>query len=109
VTGPPGRLQHARDAGPGCVVAGHRALRRPRRGRRISIALASVMLLGGVVWWVGRGEPATDETGRAPAAAGTTSAPAGAEEVVWGPTAIERRAAKILAAELSLEELAGQL
>ncbi len=65
-------------------------------------------MVAGGLWWAARGE-SVDEPTTPIAAAATTSAPTIKKALGWAPSQMERDAAKTLADELSLEDLAGQL
>ncbi|MEO6604435.1 MAG: glycoside hydrolase family 3 N-terminal domain-containing protein, partial [Aeromicrobium sp.] len=78
--------------------------------RNVSVAMSAVIVGGAAVWWMGRADPVDDVLEETTSAvASTTSAPASKKSLSWAPTTIEGEAAKTLADDLSLEELAGQL
>lgn len=89
--------------------ASHRAPRRSRWRRPVSAVLSIVLVVGAGVWWFGRGDSVDLPDTTTSAASSTTSAPASKKALGWAPTAIERSAAKTLADDLSIEDLAGQL
>lgn len=88
-------------------MGSHQAHRTSQLKRNLGLVLSVLLIGSAAVWWSGRDSPRQPE--QTPAAAATTSAPASKKALGWVPTEMERRAAKTLADNLSLEELAGQL
>ncbi len=87
----------------------HRAARVSHGRRNLSIALSAVLIGGAAVWWISRADPIETPAAATSAAVRTTSPPTTKKAMHWSPTAIEIEAAKTLAGDLSLEDLAGQL
>jgi beta-N-acetylhexosaminidase len=72
------------------------------------IALALLLVVGGVGWWAGFADSG-DEPSPPAADAPSASANADPAPVGWAPTSAEKARAKSLADGLALDELAGQL
>ncbi|MDR7087720.1 beta-N-acetylhexosaminidase [Aeromicrobium panaciterrae] len=89
--------------------ASHRAPRKSHWRRNLSVALSVVIIGGTAVWWLSRADPIETPVATTSDAASTTSPSATKKAMKWSPTSIESAAAKTLANDLSLEDLAGQL